>query len=337
MADIPPGPPPAPLSENAAAVQRFFRGKLADERYVRAIFHQLVTRYRTLQNIASNPEARGIADRLAAQPPERVNWNDVYEFEHVLLCLWPDDQLGSEAIRIAEEFREVAGGERFERLRADLATQDPPLDSLKLRPLLLRLQAELHGLYVSVPQLERLRNGSFNHFIVAIVVLILGVMIVSIGLKVVPKWLELDPLYLPQVAAYACIGAIGSAVSKLMRLTRLPTGATPRITMLQVQQVKAQLFASMCIGATAAVFFYCACVSGLLAGDIFPSLPLSNKPLSDSSALSDFWKLQLVDKALGKMVVWAFLSGFSERLFEDTVDRIVGESKKGRPNLPNTV
>jgi hypothetical protein len=81
---------------------------LLDDEFKQSYFRQLVGQYRTLGPSIENAEARKRGDVLAEMPPDKVDWNDVYELETLIIKLEPIEQLRQHLWSLRKEFERVA-------------------------------------------------------------------------------------------------------------------------------------------------------------------------------------------------------------------------------------
>lgn len=129
-------------------------------------------------------------------------------------------------------------------------------------------------------------------------------------------------------------GVLGAGFSVLSRLYSLAW--SPRITaQAQDQQALKKGLAisyilSLSEGAIAAGVMYLLFTSGLLKGDLFPAFrdPATNL----GTAVRGLLASQPATTAdMAKLLAWAFIAGFSERLVPDKLSRLAGEATEDAP------
>ena len=124
-------------------------------------------------------------------------------------------------------------------------------------------------------------------------------------------------------------GIAGAGFSVLSRLYGLRW--SPRVT-VQIEDMQAlkkglviNCFLSVAEGAVAAGGIYLLFTSGLLKGDLFPEFDMSGN--SDPSIFKQFFATHPKSTTdVAKLLAWAFIAGFTERLVPDKLNRLAGET-----------
>jgi hypothetical protein len=136
-----------------------------------------------------------------------------------------------------------------------------------------------------------------------------------------------DPPLLVLVMLAGVLGAYFSALTRLYDVDQLTVAlVTPTISQLGGRYLVMYSLMPPIIGAIAAVVLYVIFVGGLLGGGgIFPSMGCSEGAKCNSlvNVLRYFGPKDAVD--YGKVLVWAFVAGFSERLVPDTLQSLVAK------------
>ncbi len=317
-------------------------------RYRADYFLHLAHRYRTLPAVVENPGAKAIADAavtradlIAAagmrQPSGvSISWREIHAFEHAFLSLLPDDALAEEALQLVSRSSDFCGSTRaatWETAKL-LETGDHPA----LRRHLLRVLAEAQQAQMGTRALEQTRSLAFIQACFIIVTLLAVVCLVALGLVALGHWLAPEPATagvpaspitgrLPQIVTVAFMGALGAGISKLLRITAIPTNARPETAGVQLQQLRGQVIAAMVIGAAAACILFFAYAGGLLElAGLFPAVDCGTLDPGRSRLRQFLGEPLITCGGLGKALFWSFVAGFSERFFQDTVDRLVGRS-----------
>ena len=320
----------------------------ASDRYKRSYFEQLRTRFALLPPVpeggrTEEKEARRLAAEILARLPEllpvgkqearsgdvraSITWDEVYRLETLLLVALPDGQWREHATAVLVEYAEVAGPERWARqlearakkVAGDLLPTPPTEES---RAALLELQGELHYLYVTQQALQSARRGAYK---------MVGWFGFWLTLVIGASWLiaRLTGHDFPQLFVACAVGAMASCISKLQRLSSMPPALHPVVSMQQIEELSSGLGASMAIGTVAAGVIYILGAGGLLAGDLFAKFPGKVPSDSEASVMRTLFVIGTNDPwQFAKLLFWAFVAGFSERFFLETVNRFTNEGSK---------
>ena len=127
------------------------------------------------------------------------------------------------------------------------------------------------------------------------------------------------------MAAFAA-GIIGGFVGLQRRLKKM---TDDDLTLLANSWVYVCL--SPLVGGILAVLIYILFVSGLLAGDLFPKF-VPDEGADKISGLSAIFAIHGDEADYGKMLVWCFIAGFSERFATDIISRF--ENQAGTADTP---
>jgi len=156
---------------------------------------------------------------------------------------------------------------------------------------------------------------------------IVGAMVVVL----VPGFLcpKLSPPLLLLVLLAGMLGAFFSALTRLYHVDDAGTALiTPTIGELGGKYMFMYASVPSVIGAIAAIVLYMLFVSGLVQGDLFPSIACSeeNGCKSISGLMQHYWPKEPTD--YGKALVWSFIAGFSERFVPDLLQTLVKKEDK---------
>ncbi|MFN7982681.1 MAG: hypothetical protein U0Q11_12545 [Vicinamibacterales bacterium] len=118
----------------------------------------------------------------------------------------------------------------------------------------------------------------------------------------------------PPMAAFM-VGIIGGFVGLQRRLKKM---SDDDLTLLANSWVYVCL--SPLVGGILAVLIYVLFVSGLLAGDLFPTF-VPDQGSESVVGISSIFAIHGGPGDYGKMLVWCFIAGFSERFATDIISR----------------
>lgn len=122
------------------------------------------------------------------------------------------------------------------------------------------------------------------------------------------------------------LGAFFSALMRLYSLERLPA-ALVHADLRNLGKLHLTLYSLVppITGMIGAIVFYYAMASGLIGGDLFPKFDCI-KPQSTTQCGSFFpdifYYAPTTSQGYAKVVIWAFIAGFSERLVPDALGRL---------------
>ena len=128
-------------------------------------------------------------------------------------------------------------------------------------------------------------------------------------------------------APMACfaVGVIGGFVGLQRRLKKMTDDDLTLLANSWVYVCLAPL-----VGGILAVLTYVLFVSGLLAGNLFPAF-VPDDGADKINGLSAIFAIHGDAPAYGKMLVWCFIAGFSERFVTDIISRFEGEAAPEDP------
>ena len=182
--------------------------------------------------------------------------------------------------------------------------------------------SDIQWIYATVGVQQQIRDRLARGIAIASLVLIVVPAVVIIVLSnVTEAGAQAVPLFL----LILLCGALGGLVSTYRRLQGLPLTGNPAVNLVSLNSSAALTYISPLLGSVFAAILFALLVSGLVGGELFPDLQTAT--LSDALhriTLSDFidgtGPRQGIDFA--KLLVWAFIAGFAERLVPDAIDRL---------------
>jgi hypothetical protein len=120
-------------------------------------------------------------------------------------------------------------------------------------------------------------------------------------------------------------GAVGAVVNNYYRLAGLAAKPGEVENPEQARLVIIQMYVSLLIGAILAFVAYGIFLGGLIRGSLFPDFDRTDLAYKDlSNLLFTVGPKANIDAA--KALLWAFISGFSERLVPNMIDRLIAKS-----------
>lgn len=131
----------------------------------------------------------------------------------------------------------------------------------------------------------------------------------------------------PMLIVVVLCGAFGGAVSTQQRIQRSTVfDSYPRVTAILLASRKISIWVSPVMGALFACVLYMLFAAELVSGALFPAIFVPSNPYPNHTSMT----FPLFVAAMGpihgvdiaKVMVWAFVAGFAERLVPDTLERL---------------
>ncbi len=141
------------------------------------------------------------------------------------------------------------------------------------------------------------------------------------------KW---QPTILMLAALTGMLGAFFSALARLRGADELALGTiTPVMKDLPKLYLAVHSMIPPLVGGVAALVLYVAFVGDLLAGQLFPEMHCKKDGVCNQliGVIDNFGPKEAKD--YGKMLVWSFIAGFSERFVPDTLQTLAAKSRDG--------
>jgi hypothetical protein len=256
---------------------------------------------------------------LLAKNPEDIIWDEIHAGELVLLAVMPLEMLQAKFGNLVDQYRTVTGGEPFARG----TLLNPPKTREEWLAGVVTLMEELAKYRRSKLMFERCRSTlGFVFGLLLLLVFFAGFFWVQTGYNKIVLW---QPLLFT--------GLIGAGFSVLTRLYSLKW--TPRVTaeIEDVQALKKGLVInctlSLAEGVIAACVVYLLFTSGLLKGQLFPEF--NDLKIEGTNIFARFIDYEPKDSTdVAKLLVWAFIAGFAERLVPDKLNRLAGSASNAK-------
>jgi hypothetical protein len=179
------------------------------------------------------------------------------------------------------------------------------------------LKPELLGAY------KRMLTYQFSGTVVLVAVLAAGLL----GSYAIARW---QPPVLILVTLAGMLGAFFSALTRLYNVDQLSLALiSPTVSRLNGWHLLMYSFVPPVVGAIASVVLYIGFVSGLVDGGVFPKMSCKGDGKTCTQlveVLNDYGPTGAND--YGKVLVWAFIAGFSERFVPDILQSLVMRSQK---------
>ncbi len=306
-----------------------FSANSARAHCARAYFELIDTEYRLLPPAPettdpNRKEAQAIRERVT-NPGGTIRMQDVLDFERVVARILANDSAQEQLLRrrallLRERCRQVLTVAEFVAFEA--ANPVVPADK-PIHEVLAYIEAlldVLHHVYVLVPMRETTRTRCSLY--------VLGWTLVALAIVyLVYRFHKDDKDGIPSIYPVVIAGAIGGFVSVQQRIQSVPPDGDALQRMLTLEHGVPSLFLSASMGMVFAVLFYALLVAGYAPqAHLLPQIGTDFGPTGPPGTFGfeTFMKscgpLTAADYA--KLLVWAFLAGFAERLVPDVLNRI---------------
>jgi hypothetical protein len=295
-----------------------------------------------------NAEIEGLIKELEDKfraTGEKATMGDAVLYERLVAHNLPLAVIRRKVLNTRWRFRQVVSPETYQAYEAtsppNPINQETPEADIRadLDDLLGRMQSA----YVVTPFREEMRSR-----ISIRVVAVLLVVVVAMCAVVWYRYAQSDRLgtsnsdasqqiVIPEITIALLAGAIGGLVSVQQRIQSAPSEGDAIRSVMSLYNGMLSVILSPFVGAISAGLLFLLLVGHFLSGDLFPALPESGgasvHDLRDfllHSGTAGGWR------NLAKLIIWAFIAGFAERLVPDTLTRIVDsvQSQANRPPQP---
>jgi hypothetical protein len=254
---------------------------------------------------------------LLKKDPKQVTWDEIQAGQIALVAVMPLEALQARFDSLSDEFETVTGGKPF----VHGTFPNPPKVIEGWRAGVVSLTEELAKFRRAKLMFERLRSTVGMFFGLPLIAAVL------LGF-----WHSQDhppPLWRSLIFA----GFIGAGFSVLTRLYALAWSMKFMSQIEDAQAFKKGLVISCILslgeGVIAACVIYLLFTSGLLTGDLFPAFDPPKTP-TDNTFLRLFTQEPKTTVDMAKLLLWAFIAGFAERLVPDKLNRLAGEASDAK-------
>jgi hypothetical protein len=288
-------------------------------------FDHLVAMYVALNTADARADA---VIKKSNDRPDDLTWGDVFLLESTVFSLQPPDVVARSAWILRERFREIACPSVFEKyINSNIPREtDTPAKLSLLKADLTRVLDVLHWYYSLIPMREKIRKS-----LVIDCVLMVGAYTVLLGFLL--YWFAWHGMsFLAMLACVLYSGIIGGFVSSQRRLQNIPSEGDPLISVFGLENASYYLWLSPLLGSIFAVTLTAMFAAGILKGSVFPEFVASTGGTYGLPFFHFTWNtLPKTSEDYGKLLVWAFLAGFAERLVPDSLDTLASKLDPHQP------
>ncbi|MBI4621663.1 MAG: hypothetical protein HY736_00385 [Verrucomicrobia bacterium] len=318
--------PVRPLKWHTKLLGAFgFSFAAADRKFLEEYTTLLLGQYRSLPQPPRDPLAQKDADEVVAliektspagTAPLQLEWADLYRLELALIKLEAEPLLQRRAWILRNEYAEVASDQEksdYKDSKPPTAEPQTPPQWDALRADLVRLQEELNWRYVSLWTLESFRGRLMRGVVCAglLAVVFYGVVIAGTA-----SALNLNGTLLWMIAGAGILGALAST---MRRVQQAELGGNTDLEMAGLNQGNLGVFLSPALGGLFAFVLTAIFASGLMSGGAFPKL-------SSDLFWGSFDGESVGTQEVAKLLVWSFISGFSERFVPDKLAKLAADA-----------
>lgn len=184
------------------------------------------------------------------------------------------------------------------------------------------LTVQLHKCYVLNDRFEETRQRLIRHLFWTMLAITGLIAAVALG----EAHINHHAVTVLTVAMFA--GMFGGFTSCLRRVYTFNRGTDPISAMQALTASRASMLASPVLGVIFAVGIYLCLLGGVLNGNLFPNLTIqgiSGRPITFPEF---FGTVEGSPADFAKLMLWAFLAGFAERLVPGVLDSFASEADK---------
>lgn len=296
-------------------------------------FDHLCSAYQALPADRVPDTYKALLDELICKRTQNaaVNWRDLYTFDLVLTKLQPPESLPRIVWNLRYRYRDVAGLREYD---AYIASKPPELvPGVQVNDLLNDLHADIeyllgqiHLRYAMAPIRETMHTRLSRIVVWWVGLSLLFILLYEFGMRAVyaERWHQFLPASMLTVVVI--VGAVGGLISVQQRFQSASSEGDPVYNLSVFAQGRKDIFPSVISGGVFAAVLYLLVASGILSGELFPTMELSSSFQHEPEGYLIWFLQEAVPKTGGdyaKLLVWSFIAGFAERFVPDTVSRFV--------------
>jgi hypothetical protein len=171
-----------------------------------------------------------------------------------------------------------------------------------------------------------------KHFAISGVTTLVSALVVYLFLKYADESSSGDAF--PLLALIFLAGGLGGTTNHYRRLQLIPDKDEKLQALASWPSIVIQAVVSPALGGIFAVVAYLIFAAGLLKGPLFPEFKDMEMPYQRLKQFCEIGPKVQLDTA--KLLVWAFLAGFSEKFVPNLLDRLAQDAEKSKDNPAKT-
>lgn len=275
-----------------------------------------------------------LADQLDTGDSAAWTWDDLEGAKLAVVMVYPEVRLKRWLWSVRDEFKALTSESAYAAYLAD-APNPQSASGDELRQDGIQLLQELRRLYRLLPEQER-RRSSLSLWATGIAAGILAVGVSAFW------WLcpasdagSAPDSGMPMLPVVLLCGALGGAISVYERIQQAGANGNPASRVFYIASQWGSVYLAPILGAMFAIVLYVTIASGLIGGQIFPSIstgpPKAGTDVATTSttiAAFATWAGPKEGVDVAKVLVWSFLAGFAERLVPDTLNRLAAAARQ---------
>lgn len=294
-------------------------------RMFRGLRDQLLEELRACRQSADDAMPEAVIGQSSQDAADDVDASDIYKVEVAAYPYLSDHELRLRLLGLRDMMSNLTTPETYARLQSAFTKKLGNRKEVLAEAY--ALASRLHRRYVLLPSIEEMRTS------IAAGLLMIAATAILAAIALV--WTDSRVVELGYAVAIAS-GVCGAVVSTIMRLYKLDARHEPLLTWYNLERGRLSLFVAPFLGGVFATVLLLLMYGGLLQGDLFPQFSSKYgancwhnlRPNFDDSRCNAYLEVS-------KVVVWCFLSGWSERLVPDVLDKLtVYSAHKGLPGEP---
>lgn len=310
------------------------KDKLKIEEYDLHYIEQIISQYDALPVKDIPVETQQIFKKIKEKRTKgELITIDRYMAENALLQFMPADRLRRASWSLRNRYKYAVGEDAYKVYVASVPPNPASATEAELRADLLHLLAEIQRIEIFRKFIEKSRYkiACISGF-VSLIFLLIVLCFILIKTRIYPEW----PFQFTPLMFVGAAGALGGSLSTIQKVlsAKIWTESIDQILEFQ-RSLMSWLFIPPVLGVLFAVSLFMLFSSELLTGSPFPKIAT----IMPHSIL--FEELGTPEKALaflkhtspvqasdfGKMIIWSFIAGFSQRFVPDALSRLAKESE----------